>query len=157
MIMQSLIILYPKINEKFIEMILLNVDIWDHSSFSIQEMITTQTKSLIDSKYSSLSPSKLMDVLLNCLEISANKEETNQIRLMKFSELIIKLCQEQWEDSMPSILLSYANIFYIRRLSKYPLQIYYVLLILLEIHLTSNDLKYINRKKESHQSNSRGS
>ena len=140
MIMQSLLFLYPKLCEKYIEMILLNVDIWGHSPLPIQDMIITQTKSLIDSKYSCIKPSKLMDVLLNCVEISANKEEPNYFSLAKYSELIIKLCQEQWEDSMASILMSYANIFYIRRLSKYPLQIYYVLLILLEIHLTSNNI-----------------
>ena len=136
-------------------MIFLNLDIWINAKSEVQDTIISRLKSVIENNSKILKMDKIIDSLLNCIEICVNKRQDLSKFIQQFSEIVIKLTQENLSDVIISKLISYVNIFYMRRLPNYPLQLFYVLKILLEVFLTCKEKLFkeikesMKRKKEN--------
>jgi len=127
----------PGLAEKYIEMIFLNIDIWINAKKEVHDTIITKLSVIMDTKAKLLNMDKIVDSLLNCIEICAYKTEDLSKFIQKLSEVVIKICKNFLNDAILSKLISYANIFYIRRNPKYPILLFYVLRILLDLFINS--------------------
>jgi hypothetical protein len=81
-----------------------------------------------------------VDALLNCIEICANREGDFNKYILHLSEIIIKIGQDNLSEGILSKFCGYINLYYIRRLPKYPMQIFYMLRILLELFFRSTSI-----------------
>lgn len=154
-ILKILLQYYPGLAEKYIEMIFLNLDIWVNAKSEVQDTIISTLTDSIQNMCKVLKIDKIIDFLLNCIEICVNKRKDLNKFIQQFSEIVIKLAQENLNDVIISKIISYANVFYMRRLPNYPLQLFYVLKILLELFLTCKERLFkeiresMKRKKEN--------
>ena len=125
---------YPSSKEKYIEMIFLNMDIWKHSPQEVQEQIALHVHNMfIVGQNKQFDIPKIVDILLNCIEIYVNQEQIKTVRIKQLLNIILQLSFQHVTKEVLIVIISYANIFFLRRLRNYPLQIYYVLSLYLEI------------------------
>lgn len=125
---------YFEYTENFLEMLLLNMDIWKHSTIKVQEQIVEDIFSFfILQNHKNFSNHKIIDILLNCIEIFANVEQESNPRIKKLSKIILYLAKNDLTKEVLGVIMGYLNIYFLRRLKCYPRQIYYILEILLDI------------------------
>lgn len=125
--------------EKFIDMVMYNPDIWALSTNEIQLNIIQSANSLVQIKNLKFHPANIIDFLLNSYEIYINVEHENQVITSKLATVITNLMKNNLNESTLSKFISYANLYYIRRLPNYHKQLYSILLILLNVFLACKE------------------
>ena len=120
---------YPAYTEKFTETILYNMDIWKYSPADVQALVIEQIHSFfIMGKPSPQRVAENIDILLNCIEVYANYDDkANEKPIDQLSAIILLLAEEFLTNELLFKLISYANVFYVRRLNNYPAQIYHIM------------------------------
>lgn len=130
---------YPDFAEKYLEMIFLNIDIWKYSSNEIQEMISEHVhKMFILEEHKLYSTPKMVDIMLNCIEVYSNSGVDHANRIQRLSAIILLVADQNFSDEVIAVITSYLNIFFSRRLKNFPLEIYYVLQVYMELYSIGN-------------------
>ena len=136
-------------------MIFLNLDIWANAESEVQDNMINKLKNIIENNGKILKIDKIVDYLLSSIETCVNKKEDLSNAIQQFSDITIKLVQDNLSDLIISKLISYINIYYMRRLPNYPLQLFYFLRILLGLFLSCKEKLFkeikesIKKKKEN--------
>lgn len=132
---------YQDYTEKFTETILYNMDIWKYSPADVQGLVIEQIHNFfIMGNPSPQRVAENIDILLNCIEVYANYDDrANQKPINQLSAIILILAEEFLTNELLFKLVSYANVFYVRRLRNYPGQIYHIMNIFNKICELCND------------------
>ena len=127
---------YPALVERYTEMLLLNGDLWSYSPVEIQLSIIDK----VSIRFAGGSPptvSRVLDSFLNVLEICVNQQEKeNPQVIQRLVGVITKIVKANLTDDNISRLMGYANLYYVRRLPNYWLQLHTILGILLDIYIS---------------------
>jgi len=141
---------YPSLLEDAFENFLLNPTLWKNSSADIQKAVLFKASEQIFSDSHLFKPSRIIDILMNSLEAALNfqqNDENNEKKQFIFESDMIKMTvdiirkyalKNVSEDVLIKII-AYSNLYYIRKLPRYPEQILCSLTIFLEIWLNSKD------------------
>ena len=121
--------------EKYLEMVILNPDIWVLSTNDIQLNIIEKTFALVQNKNLKFQMANIIDFLLNSYEIYTNMDNENHLITRKLATIITNLLKNNLNEFTLSKFISYANLYYIRRFPYYHRQLYNILLILLNVFL----------------------
>ena len=132
---------YFEYAENFLEMLLLNMDIWKHSTIQVQEQISEDIFTFfVLQTHKNFRNHKIIDILLNCIEIFANVVQDNNSRIKKLSAIILFLAKNDLTKEVFAVINGYLNVYFLRRLKYYPKQIYYILEILMDIFFNCNQV-----------------
>ena len=136
-ILETLLKFYPNSAEKYIEMIYLNMDIWKHSSVELQKFITEQIhRMFVLDPSGQFNATSIVNSLLSCVEVYVDKDRQDDQRVQQISGIVLQLAQKHMSTEIILAIISYANIYFLRRLNNYPIQIYHVMLIFMELVTT---------------------
>ncbi len=136
-ILDTLLDFYPNSAEKYIEMIYLNMDIWKHSSTEVQKAITEHIHNMfLVQQNKQFNITSIIDSLLSCIEVCVDKDEQ---RIQQFSSIVLQLSEKHISTEIVLAIISYANIYFLRRLNSYPMQIYHTMLMFLDLNHSCKD------------------
>ena len=138
----------PDLAEKYVEMVLLNPDIWAKTTKESQERVMLMARGLAEEYKGKLRIDHFVDMLMHCIETLAESDRDDKSAMIsQLSELVVLWAKQSLTESVLSKITSYANIYYIRRLSAYPMQLYYVLSILLNLFTNCIDGEYLQDRQ----------
>ncbi len=124
----------PDLAERFVETVLLNPDIWVRTSRESQARVMIMARGLAGEFADRLRADRFVDMLTHCIETLADSDREDRTdTIAQISELVVLWAKQGLSEAVLSKITSYANIYYIRRLRAYPMQLYYVLRILLSL------------------------
>jgi len=132
----------PELTERYIENIFLNPDIWKTGTEKAQEDILKRTKTLCEEANTSVRSETIVNMLMHCIEIMCDERKDSMNTLSIITIILIQVAKTNLSEAILTKIISYANIFYIRKLRYYPLQLYYVMYVLLDLFQTGNNLNF---------------
>lgn len=117
----------PALCEIYLSQVYFNPCIWVHTSPVIQKAILLEIRIFVEK----LPALNLIDILMhNVVTLCA----TSEVKLVfAVSDIIALLAKNRLDAAMIAKISSYANVYYIRKNKDYPLQLYYVLRILMTL------------------------
>lgn len=127
----------PDLTEKYIEYIFLNPQIWKTGPEKAQEDILDRSKLLCKDFSQILRTESIVNMLMLSIEIICDDGKDSMLTLQKISKILLEVATPNLTEAILSKIIAYANIYYIRHLRYYPLQLFYVMRILLEIFQSS--------------------
>lgn len=130
----------PLVREKYLETIVLNVDIWQYSDPLLQSILITKIRDIILNDIEKIYNRKnIIDLLLNCIE-RYTCCGSKYAKLVEFLSTITKdLILNNMNESIIFKITGYLNIYYIRKLPNYKTFVYTILHILIEVYNTSKN------------------
>ena len=126
----------PELTEKYIENIFLNPQIWKTGPEKAQEDILDRSK-LLCKDFQILKTESIVNMLMQSIEIICEDGKDSLPTLQKISKILLEIATPNLTEAILAKIIAYANIYYIRHLRYYPLQLFYVMRILLEIFQSS--------------------
>jgi len=136
-VLESILQNLPIILDEYLENIFLNPDIWTKATKEGQEGFLRKIANLIEEYSEKLNSAHLIDILLQNIAVICNMDVTAKTdAILHISDIILSLGRKNLDESILSKIASYLNIFYIRKTNMYPLQIFYILRIVLNIFLS---------------------
>jgi len=127
MIMDNITQFIPHLLKSYLELIFFYPEIWTSTSEPIQYAIIGKMKELIED----FPEADFIDALMNNIEVLAVKGNIKHIQYV--TDLCSLLAKKNLTGRMLSNIASYMNIYYIRQGIHYPIKLYYILRIVLNI------------------------
>ena len=127
---ETTIAYYPGTAEKCLEALFLNVELWVCFDSTFRLSVVDHLEHLVDRYWRNLDLSVVFDSILNCMESAINRGTELEPCVQRLASLAQQMLHESLTDSTLDKLAGYMNVHYIRRLPKYPVQLFYMLRIL---------------------------
>eukprot|EP00826_Nyctotherus_ovalis_P011680 TRINITY_DN1303_c0_g6_i1.p1 TRINITY_DN1303_c0_g6~~TRINITY_DN1303_c0_g6_i1.p1 ORF type:complete len:413 (+),score=145.36 TRINITY_DN1303_c0_g6_i1:38-1276(+) len=127
---------YPNAAETFTELIYINMEIWKHSSEEVQLRIAEKMHQtyIIDTISKQQNVLLVIDCLLKSVEVFIVNNYKSKLIISSFLKIVTSLSQRYINAEVITTIMSYANVHIARRLVNFPLHIYYVLSVFMELY-----------------------
>jgi len=156
-ILDILLQFYSNSAQKFIELVYLNMEIWKYSSEDVQYQIAEKVRETYSLEHINKQGNShtIIDSLLRCIEVFISLEPRNEVLIQKYTDIILQISKNHMITETVATIISHANLYSLRRLMNYPLQIYYIFSIFCELYYTRREKmqiiikEFIKIKKDS--------
>ncbi len=129
-IIEVAIAYYPGTGEKCLETLLLNVEVWLGSGDEARLGIVQRLEYIVDKYWRTLDLGVVADSVLNCIEVALNRGPELDDCVKRLATLAQQIVRDNLTDATLDKLMGYMNVHYMRRLPRYPLQLFYMIRIL---------------------------
>ena len=129
----------PDIVENYLELILLNMDIWKFSSKKTQIKIVEDFSSYLKQQHQqSLNAEKIVDLSLNGIRILANSDYDNNVSISILSDIILNQAKQKLTKEIFIIIMNHLNAYFLVNTKHCYKPIFYILSIFMELFSTYN-------------------